>query len=111
VAMSTFTEGVLAIGTVGAAYTISIAKATVLTATLTASVKTAFTMPPATAGKSFTLFLRQAAVTGGGDAEFLSVKWAGSAPTPTTTAGRLDVFIFIADGTNWYGSTLQNFEP
>jgi hypothetical protein len=50
-------------------------------------------------------------VTGGGDAEFLSVKWAGSPPTPTTTAGRLDVFIFIADGTNWYGSTLQNFTP
>jgi hypothetical protein len=67
-------------------------------------------MPTATAGKSFTLLLN----TGAGSltGTFTGVKWSGgTAPTITTTASRLDVLSFVADGTNWYGSALQNFTP
>lgn len=41
-----------------------------------------------------------------------SVKWAGgSAPTVTTTASRMDLFNFYYDGTNYYGSYVQNYTP
>ena len=67
-------------------------------------------MPTATAGKSFALYLKQAAVTGNGSATFTGVIWpAGTAPTITATAGKMDILSFVADGTNWYGSALQNF--
>ena len=109
--LTSFTEGVVNIGTVGASATLSIAAGTVLTATLTASTATTFTMPTATAGKSFTLLLKQAASTGNGTATFTGVKWNASTPTMTATAGRMDIFTFVADGTNWYGSVIQNFTP
>lgn len=39
-----------------------------------------------------------------------SVKWAaGTAPTLTTTAGRIDLITFYFDGTYFYGSYIQNF--
>ena len=67
-------------------------------------------MPTATAGKSFILILKQAASTGGGSATFTSVKWnVLGAPTVTTTAGKLDIFTFVADGTYWYGSYSQGY--
>jgi len=44
-----------------------------------------------------------------------TVKWAGgTAPTRTTTSGRLDVFYFhtVNGGTTWFGSTVgQNWTP
>ena len=52
-----FTENVVAIGTVGASHTFSITSGTVQAATLTASTPCTFTMPTATAGKSFILVL------------------------------------------------------
>jgi hypothetical protein len=58
-----YTEGVVAIGTVTSASTISLTSGTVQTATLTASTACTFTMPTATAGKSFVLLLKQAAST------------------------------------------------
>jgi hypothetical protein len=67
-------------------------------------------MPTATAGKSFILIAVQDS-TGSRTATFTSVKWvSGVAPTLTTTAttGR-DIFTFFADGTNWYGTSAQNF--
>ncbi len=35
-----------------------------------------------------------------------SVKWSGSAPTLTSSNGKIDIFNFISydGGTNWYGS-------
>jgi hypothetical protein len=40
------------------------------------------------------------------------VKWSGGgAPVVTSTAGKLDIFTFFADGTNWYGSFSQNYVP
>lgn len=41
-----------------------------------------------------------------------AVKWAGGvAPTITTTASRMDLFNFYYDGTNYYGSYVQNYTP
>ena len=107
-----YTETVTAVGTVTTTSTLSIAAGTVLTATLTASTACVFTMPTATAGKSFILLLKQAATTGNGTATFTSVKWnSGGAPTITATAGKMDILTFVADGTNWYGSASQGYTP
>jgi hypothetical protein len=103
-----YTETVVAIGTVGAAHTFVISTGTVQTATLTASTPCTFTMPTATAGTSFILRLTQAA-TGMTTATFTGVQFAGgTAPTITATASATDIISFIAIGTTWYGSAIQN---
>jgi hypothetical protein len=105
-------ETVVAIGTVTSTHTLVISTGTLQTATLTASTACTFTMPTATAGTSFTLLLKQAATTGNGTATFTSVKWKdGTAPTITATAGKMDLLVFVSDGTNWYGVATQNFTP
>jgi hypothetical protein len=110
--VTSYVEAVVAIGTVTSTSTISLANGTVQTATLTASTACTFTMPTATAGKSFVLLLKQAASTGNGTATFTGVKWAtAGAPTITATAGKMDILTFITDGTNWYGSYLQGYTP
>lgn len=110
--VNNYTEGVVSIGTVTSSNTLSLTNGTVQTATLTASTACTFTMPTATAGKSFILLLKQAASTGGGSATFTGVKWNSlGAPTITTTAGKMDVLTFVADGTNWYGSYNQGYTP
>jgi hypothetical protein len=97
--VTNYTEAVVVIGTVQ-------------TATLTASTACTFTMPTATAGKSFVLLLKQAATTGNGTATFTGVKFdTAGAPTITATAGKMDILTFIADGTNWYGSYSQGYTP
>jgi hypothetical protein len=107
-----YTEGVVAIGTVGATHTFDLANGTVQTATLTSATAATFTMPTATAGKSFVFFVKQPASGSTTTATFTGVKWSGgTAPTITATLGRLDVISFFADGTNWYGSFIQNFTP
>ena len=110
-----YTESVVAIGTVTTTNTISLTSGTVQTATLTASTACEFTLPTPTAGRSFVLYLKQAATTGLGTATWAvspPVKWAGgTAPTITATAGKMDILSFVADGTNWYGSAIQNFTP
>jgi hypothetical protein len=110
--INNYTEGVVAIGTVTSSHTFSLTNGTVQTATLTASTACTFTMPTATAGKSFIVLLKQAASTGNGTATFTGVKWGTSgAPTITATAGKMDILSFIADGTNWYGSIQQGYTP
>jgi len=107
-----YTESVVAIGTVTSSFTLAITSGTVLTATLTASTACTFTMPTATAGKSFVLLLKQAATTGNGTATFTGVKWpTAGAPTITATAGKMDILTFVADGTSWYGSYVQGYTP
>jgi len=107
-----YTESVVAIGTVSSSHTLSLTSGTVQTATLTASTACTFTMPTATAGKSFILLLKQAASTGNGTATFTGVKFSGgTAPTITATAGKMDILTFTADGTNWYGNFSQNYTP
>lgn len=110
--VTNYVESVVAIGTVTSSSTLALTNGTVQTATLTASTACTFTMPTATAGKSFVLLLKQAASTGNGTATFTSVKWGTSGtPTITATAGKMDILTFLADGTNWYGSILQGFTP
>lgn len=107
-----YIETVSAVGTVGSSSTLSLSSGTVLTATLTASTACTFTMPTATAGKSFVLLLKQAASTGNGTATFTGVKWSYvGAPIITATAGKMDILTFVSDGTNWYGSYTQGFTP
>lgn len=110
--VTNYVETVVAIGTVSTASTLDLTSGTVQTATLTASTACTFTMPTATAGKSFVLLLKQAASTGNGSATFTGVKWnALGAPTITTTAGKMDILTFVSDGTNWYGSYTQGYTP
>jgi hypothetical protein len=110
--VNNYTEGVVAIGTVTTASTLSLTNGTVQTATLTASTACTFTMPTATAGKSFVLLLKQAASTGNGTATFTGVKFGtAGAPTITATAGKMDILTFVADGTNWYGSVAAGYTP
>jgi len=112
ITVTNYTETVLNVGTVGASSTLSLTNGTVQTATLTASTACTFTMPTATAGKSFVLLLKQAATTGNGTATFTSVKFdAVGTPTITATAGKMDILTFISDGTNWYGSIAQGYTP
>jgi hypothetical protein len=110
--VTNYVESVVAVGTVTSSSTLALTNGTVQTATLTASTACTFTMPTATAGKSFVLLLKQAAATGNGTATFTSVKWGtAGAPTITATAGKMDILTFIADGTNWYGSIAQGYTP
>jgi len=107
--ITNYTETLQAIGTVGASSTLALTNGTVLTATLTASTPCTFTMPTATAGKSFILILTQAA-TGMTTATFTSVRWpAGTAPTITATASAVDILSFVSNGSVWYGSAAQAF--
>jgi len=109
VTVTNYIETLQAVGTVGSTSTLSLTTGTVLTATLTASTPCTFTMPTATAGKSFILKLIQAS-TGMTTATFTSVKWpGGTAPTITATASAVDILSFVSDGTNWYGTFAQAF--
>ena len=110
--ITNYVESVVAIGTVSSSHTLALTNGTVQTATLTASTACTFTMPTASAGKSFILLLKQAASTGNGTATFTGVKWGtAGAPTITATAGKMDILSFVSDGTNWYGSIAQGFTP
>lgn len=102
----TFTNGYteeVATANTSTAYTIDLANGSVQILTLTGNCT--FTFPTATAGKSFIMLLKQdgtgsRTVTWNG-----TVKWpGGTAPTITSTASKLDKYIFTSDGTNWYGS-------
>ena len=107
--INAYTEGVTSGYTnTGSTYTINIANSTIITANLSATCT--FTMPTATAGKSFILFLKTGAGTN--TATFTSVKWvSNTAPTITATANRMDILTFTADGTNWYGNYAQGYNP
>jgi hypothetical protein len=97
-----YTEEVATANT-GTAYTISLANGSVQILTLTGNCT--FTFPTATAGRSFIMLLKQDG-TGSRTVTWpAAVKWpAGTAPTITATASKLDKYVFTADGTNWYGS-------
>jgi len=92
------------------AITLALTNGTVQIITLTGTAT--ITMPTATAGKSFILFLKQDG-TGSRTVTWSTVKWpGGTAPTITSTASRQDIYSFFADGTNWYGvNVAQNYTP
>ncbi len=85
------------------AYTVDLANGSVQILTLTGNCT--FTFPTPVAGKSFIMLLKQDG-TGSRTVTWpATVKWpSGTAPTITSTASKLDKYIFTSDGTNWYGS-------
>lgn len=110
--ITNYTETYYNIGTVTTTATVDLTNGTIQTLTLTASTTCTVTMPTAAAGKSFVLLVRQAASTGNGAVTWSTVKWNSiGTPTVTTTAARLDIFTFVSDGTNWYGSYSQGYTP
>ena len=91
------------------AYTVDLANGSLQILTLTGNCT--FTFPTATAGKGFTMLLKQDG-TGSRTVTWpSSVKWpASTAPTITSTASKGDKFVFIGDGTYWWGSNAgQNY--
>lgn len=108
----TFTNGYteeVATANTSTAYTIDLANGSVQILTLTGNCT--FTFPTATAGKGFTLLLKQDG-TGSRTVTWpSSVKWpASTAPTITSTASKGDKFVFVGDGTYWWGSNAgQNY--
>ena len=106
----TYSEAVVALGTVGAAVTLAITAGTIITATLTTATACTFTMPAVVAGKQFRIFLKQPATGTATTAVFTGVKWSATgAPVITATLGKLDILSFISDGTSWYGTADQGF--
>jgi len=90
------------------AITLALTNGTVQIITLTGTCT--ITMPTAVSGKSFTLLLKQDA-TGSRTVTWSTVSWpSATAPTITSTASKIDKYVFISDGTSWFGSTAgQNY--
>lgn len=104
--VTNYVETVVAIGNSGTSQTLSLTNGTVQTVTLTGNCT--FTMPTATAGKSFILIVSTGA--GSFTGTFTGVKYInGTAPTLTTTSSKWDILTFFSDGTNWYGTAAQAF--
>ena len=100
-----YTEGRVTANTT-TAYTIAITAATVQILTLTGNCT--YTFPAVAGGKGFLLIQKTGA--GGFTVTWpAAVKWpAGTAPTLTATASRVDVFAFSSDGTSWFGRFVGN---
>ena len=90
------------------AITLALTNGTVQIITLTGNAT--ITMPAAVSGKSFTILLKQDA-TGSRTVTWTTVSWpSATAPTITSTASKMDKYVFISDGTYWYGATAgQNY--
>ncbi len=106
-----YTETVYDLGNSGTAKTIDLVNGTVQKTVLTGNCVFTLPTPASSAGKSAVLQINTGA--GGFTGTFTGVKWpAGTAPTITTTAARMDlVSIVCPDGVNWYGSFAQNYTP
>jgi hypothetical protein len=103
-----YTEGVQTIAAAGSAQTLDISSSTVIVATLSGTNCT-FTMPAATAGKSFTVYVKQPAGAVA-QATFTGVSFPGGVtPVITQTPNRTDIFSFVSDGTKWYGNVSKNY--
>ncbi len=93
-AIQTFTGITETQTTKSASFTPAFAEGTIYSCTGTMTI----TMPTATAGKSFTIIHATAtSITWAG-----TIKWSGGA-APTADAG-IDIYVFVSDGTNWYGT-------
>jgi len=78
---------------------------------VTTSGSTTITLPASVSGKSFTVIVSYAAADSVSWAGGSTLKWANSTtPTATSATGKFDVFNFVQDGTNTYGSVFgQNY--
>jgi len=104
--INNYTEGLVALGDSGTAQTLALTAGTFQTVTLTGNC--VFTMPANTAVKSFTLKVFTGA--GGFTGTFTGVDFPGDVdPIITPTATKYDLVSFVADGSAWSGSILQNY--
>lgn len=98
-------ENVHAVTAAGAT-AINLAQGNVFNVTVTAASTLTFSGAQANKACSFSLYVRQDA-TGGHAVNWGStVKWSGGAPTSSTGANAIDIFVFesIDGGTTWFGS-------
>jgi hypothetical protein len=108
--VSSLTETTTALGTIGAAVTLTLA-GMVQTATLTSATPCTVTMPAVSNGASFVLYLRQPATGTPTTATFTNVRFGtGGAPVITAVLGRMDILTFFSDGVNWYGQYAQGYQ-
>jgi hypothetical protein len=66
----------------------------------TASQAVTITLPALTAGASFSMFLTMTAASQ--TITFVGARFTGN-PVASTTAGKIDAYYFLCDGTYWYG--------
>ena len=101
ITVTQYTETV-ATGT-GTAYTVNLANGSVHRASTTGNIT--ITLPSSVNGKSFTVIVAYGGthtVTWAGGS---TIKWnGGTAPTTTSSVGKIDIFTFFQDGTNTYGT-------
>jgi hypothetical protein len=92
----------LASGASTTPHTFNLANGNFFTYTLATNPQV-FHLANVTKGQKFVIRIEQDAAGGNGITFFSTIKWAGgSAPTVTTTAGKADVFGFIAVETGLY---------
>lgn len=92
------------IGNSGSGVTLSLSSGNVQTVMLNDNCT--FTMPAAVEAGNLSLIITQ---SGSFSATFTGVKWPGGlSPTITSGSGSKDIVTFVSDGTNWYGSSVQN---
>ncbi len=98
--------------TVTGSYTVNLANGNVFSLTLTGNTTLAFSGAVAGKACSFSLYIKQDA-TGSRTITWPSgIKWSGGAPSLTTTANALDIFVLesLDGGTTWYASLVgSNF--
>lgn len=102
-ALKTFTEtGTTSVGNITGATNLPWNGGSVYKATLTGNVTFTFTGTPV-AGQSMTLILTQDA-TGSRTITWPTMKWAGgSAPSTSSTGGKIDIIGIFYDGVDYYG--------
>jgi hypothetical protein len=93
----------------GSSFTISLSNGTVQR--FTTNANTTITLPASVAGKSFLVMVQYGGAHTLTWAGGSTLKWnLGVTPVPTSVNGKIDVFTFLQDGTNTYGSVFgQNF--
>jgi hypothetical protein len=93
----------------GSSFTISLSNGTVQR--FTTNANTTITLPTSVAGKSFLVMVQYGGAHTLTWAGGSTLKWnLGVTPVPTSVNGKIDVFTFLQDGTNTYGSVFgQNF--
>jgi hypothetical protein len=93
----------------GGNVTISLANGTYQNVNVNATIT--ITLPSSVSGKSFTVQTYYTSNSSFSCSGGTSLKWAGNtAPTPTATSGKVDIFNFYQDGNVTYGAVYgQNF--
>ena len=103
------TVGTVAVGTVTTSATITWSSGSVFTMLLTNSDTCVVTFSGATSGQVIVVKVAQPGTTGSGVITWPTSYWAGGTiPTMTTGASAIDVYTFVYDGTNYYGSAVQS---